>query len=63
VWAQRVVLLDPGVDQHARFEQAVELFAVQEPISHRAVEALDERVLLRAALLDERCGDAVLASQ
>jgi hypothetical protein len=46
----RVVLLDPGADHDAGFEQAVELFAV---------EALDERVLL-AALLDEGGLDAAL---
>jgi len=47
--------------RNARFEQAVELFAVQELVAHRAVEALDEGVLLRCALLDEELLDAALA--
>ena len=33
--------------------------AVEDLVAHRAVEALDERVLLRAGLLDERLTDAL----
>jgi hypothetical protein len=53
VWSFIVVLLDPGGDHDPGLEQAVELLAVQQLVAHRAVEALEVGVLLRAALLDE----------
>ena len=58
--AHGVVLDDPALDHHAGLEQAVALFAVEYVVAHRSVEALDERVLLQAALLDERRLDAML---
>src|SRR5439155_16375202 len=59
MWSLGVVLLVPGVDEHARFEHRVELFDVEQITAHRAVEALHEGVLLRAGLLDEHRGDTV----
>ena len=58
--AQRVVFDEPFADHDLGFEEACELFAVEDFVAHRAVEALDERVLLRAAFLDERRLDALL---
>jgi len=60
VRTHRVVLVDPVTNHDSRFEEAVELLAVQELVAHRVVEALDERVLLRATTLDERGLDAAL---
>jgi hypothetical protein len=48
-----VVTIDPVGHHDACLEQAVELFAVQQLVAHRAAKAFEERVLLRAALLDE----------
>jgi hypothetical protein len=63
VRSQRVVLVEPGVDHDLRFEEAVDSSPFQELVAHGAVEALHERVVLRAALLDERRLDARSASQ
>src|SRR5262245_3303385 len=57
-----VVSLDPVGDHNAGFDQAAELLAVEELVAEGAVEALDERVLLRAAFLDE-CGLHALAGE
>jgi hypothetical protein len=54
VRAQGVVLVEPAGDHDPGLEQALELLAVQELVAHHAVEALDVRVLLRTAILDER---------
>src|SRR5437870_8064683 len=59
MWSLGVVLLVPGVDEHARFEHRVELLDVEQITAHRAVEALNEGVLLRAGLLDEHRGDTL----
>src|SRR5438445_169030 len=48
-----VVDVEPGADHHLSLEDAVELLAVEHLVAHRAVEALDEGILLRARLLDE----------
>jgi hypothetical protein len=43
--------VEPALDLDSGLEQEVELLAVQQLVSHRAVEALDERVLIRRARL------------
>ena len=45
-----VVLDEPLADHDAGLEHAGELFAVEDFVAHRAVEALDERVLLSGFL-------------
>ena len=55
-----VVALDEPVDQHPGLGDAVEDLGVEQLAAHRAVEAFDIAVLLRAAFLDERRGHAVL---
>ena len=52
VWALRVVLDPPVLDQHLRLEQAVELLDGQELVAQPAVERLDVRLLPRRTGLD-----------
>src|ERR687892_300165 len=57
-----VVFTDPVPKDDPGLEDRVELFTVQLLISHGAVEALHEGILLRAPLLDE-CRDHPAVSE
>ena len=55
-----VVALAPVIDDDARLQQRLEDLAVEDLVAQGPVEPLHERVLLRAALLDEGDRDSLL---
>src|SRR5208283_5833260 len=59
VWSVHVVVDPPVLYEHLRLEQAVEAPAVEQLVTHPAVEGLDPGVLPGRARIDEDRADTV----